>query len=747
MLRRASSAFCLLSSVFCLLCEAQIPIGAWREHLPYGSAIKVLNDGKKIWCATPYSLFSYDPANGEIIKKSKVNALSEVGISTIAWDSINQKLIVGYSNSNIDIISSNKVSNIPDIKRKSIQGDKNIYSIDLIDGKCWVSTGFGIVVIDQLRNETSDTYIIGSNGNNVRVNGISYTGTDIYAATSEGLKRAQKNQDFSDYRNWNTIRTGNIKQILAFQNRSIISQNDSLFILNGAVPGFFYGDGWTITNISVSGDRLLVSQNKPGADGRVRVMRIDGSTEKIISFPSVLKLPQQATQLKEEYWIADLFGGLEKVNASGIEKIIPNSPFELSTGNLAFFNNSILVPAGSVDAAWNYQYLPFGLFSFSGEKWSSYNKYNYPVLDSVADILTVTGDRRNGDIWFGSFGGGLAKLSNNAITVYKQNVISQAVGDPGSYRVGGLAFDEANNLWISNYGAAVPLLVRKADGTLKLFPTPFTLFQNATAQIKISPLGNKWIVSPKGNGLIFLNSGNIDNPGDDTWRLYKQGAGNGNLPHNQVYCVEVDHYGFAWVGTEKGIAIIPCEDQPNCEAYLPVVKDGTTTGYLLQDENVLSIATDGANRKWVGTAKGLWLISADGEKVLEHYTEDNSPLLGNIVRSIVIDPRSGEIFIETNKGLCSYRGWANEFDGSGSTVTVFPNPVTKNYSGLIGIRGLENDSRVQITELNGRILFETRSLGGQAVWNGRDRSGRRPASGTYLVLSNNKLVGKIIFIQ
>lgn len=44
---------------------------------------------------------------------------------------------------------------------------------------------------------------------------------------------------------------------------------------------------------------------------------------------------------------------------------------------------------------------------------------------------------------------------------------------------------------------------------------------------------------------------------------------------------------------------------------------------------------------------------------------------------------------------------------------------------------------VKITELNGRLLYQTRALGGQAVWNGRDARGHAVATGVYLVLATD----------
>ena len=146
------------------------------------------------------------------------------------------------------------------------------------------------------------------------------------------------------------------------------------------------------------------------------------------------------------------------------------------------------------------------------------------------------------------------------------------------------------------------------------------------------------------------------------------------------------------------------------------------------------------------------MISANGYKVIDRFTEDNSPLLNNNVKKISIDGRTGEVYFATLKGICSFRSTATEGSGINEDVLVFPNPVPPGYSGTISIRGLVEDAITKITEPDGRLVYQTRALGGQAVWDGKDYRGKKISSGVYLVLVSNdgkteKMVTKIVFIQ
>lgn len=740
-------------------------IGLWREHLPYQSAIDVAASYKKIYCATPYSLFSVDLSTNELERISKVAGLSETGIHAISFDSAAQKLYIAYSNSNIDIIDSKGIRNLPDLKRSGISGDKNIYSIYPDNNLCYLSTGLGVIVLDANKLEVKDSWFIGASGGYVKTNGFTKNNGYFYAATEEGLKKiAVNNNNPADFNNWQTISGTNglssssAKAVVTFQNKTIVLQNDSLFVENGTVWNLFFVNNWPIVSINVSENNLMVCQRQPNGASQVLMLDKNGSIQKKIQQAGVISFPENAISRNGIIWIADLYGGLSKWNGSSYEIFKPNSPADVSTGGMTVYNNILYATAGTVNSSWNYQYNRSGIFKLADGIWTNYNQFNFPVLDTLMDFITVAVDPRDETVWAGSYGGGLLHIKkNNTLEIFKQNSpLGQSVGDPGSYRVAGLAFDADNNLWISNFGADRELHVLKNDGVWRSYTVPFLLNLNAAAQIIIDNNNQKWITSPLGNGLLVFNDNNTpDNTGDDKWKIYKQGAGLGNLPSNDVFSIAKDKNGYIWVGTADGVSIILCPDavfQSGCEAIPPIIKEGAFANYLFKGQAVRSIAVDGANRKWMATTSGAWLIGAEGDKVIEHFTEDNSPLLSSDVRSIAIDGKTGEIFFATAKGICSFRGTATEAAETKSNVLVFPNPVPPSYNGTIGIRGLPENSIVKITETNGRLIYQTRSLGGQAVWNGKDYKGNQASSGIYLVIAEDdtkqqKAVAKIVFIS
>ena len=741
------------------------PIGSWREHLPYGSTIDVTASQNRVYAATPYSLFSVDFATNEVERRSKISGLSEVGISTIKFDIPTNKLFIGYTNSNIDVLTTDGIRNIPDLKRENITGDKSIYHFYPDGERCYVSTGLGVIVLNTTRYEIRETWLIGASGGYVKTNMFTRDDSHFYAATEEGLKRVPVNAgNPADFRAWQNLsgsaglaRTA-AKGVVNLGGRVVVQQNDSLFVESGGAWVLFFANGWPIVSINESEGKLMVCQLTASGQAQVVVLNGDGTIASVLQQPGVIAFPRKAIARGNDYWVADQFTALSHWMGTTVEQYRLNSPEDIATGQLLVQNNTFYAAAGSINESWNYLYNRSGVFQFREGTWTNYNGFRYPQLTNLLDFITVAVDPRDQTLWAGSYGGGLLHVkSDNTFEIFKENSpIGPTIGDPTSYRVSGLAFDTDNNLWVSNYGAAQYLHVRKADGTWRSFMAPFSLPASEVGALLVDDANQVWMVAPKGGGLLVLNhNGTLDNPADDRWKYFRGGAGNGNLPSSDVLSIAKDRSGYIWVGTADGVGVIQCATEAvttTCEAVLPIAEQGGFANYLFKGEEVRSIAVDGADRKWIATRNGVWLVNRDGDKVLAHFNETNSPLFSNDVRSIAIDGASGEVYFGTARGIISFRGTATEPEVNNDQLLIYPNPVPPGFSGTIAIRGLAANSFVKITELNGRLVYQTKALGGQAVWNGRDYTGKQIASGIYLVLVTDEsrkeqAAGKIVFIS
>ena len=154
----------------------------------------------------------------------------------------------------------------------------------------------------------------------------------------------------------------------------------------------------------------------------------------------------------------------------------------------------------------------------------------------------------------------------------------------------------------------------------------------------------------------------------------------------------------------------------------------------------------------MGTERGVWLFSPSGEALIHNFTTDNSPLLSNVILDIEVNHESGEVFFATDRGLVSFRSDATESDFQFQGIKIFPNPVTPEFNGTVGISGLATDAIVKITDISGKLVWQSQANGGTASWNVRDLHGKRPSTGMYLVFSatedgSESVVGKIAIVE
>jgi hypothetical protein len=295
----------------------------WREHLPYNNAIDVVATKDRVYCATPYSLFSVTIADQSIERFSRITGLSETGVSRIFYDVANEKLVIAYSNSNIDIVHRNDIINVPDIKRDNLIGDKSIYDIFSSGKNYFLSTGLGVVVVDGEKYEIKDSWSLGQGGARTKVNGFTSANGFYVAATEQGLKRAPVGSNPADPANWEllsgtgTLHPGPCRDVMALNNRVIVQKDDSLFVQDGSSWSLFYQDGWTLQDVSVSEGRLNLCERKPNGGSRVVILNEDATVKTVFSQPNVISFPQRAISVGTDLWLADQFGGLSRFNGTG----------------------------------------------------------------------------------------------------------------------------------------------------------------------------------------------------------------------------------------------------------------------------------------------------------------------------------------------------------------------------------------------------------------------------------------------
>ncbi len=693
------------------------PIGTWRAHFSNESIQQVIR-GDQLYVVAANQIIQID-AKKETTYLNTTTGLHAIGIHKIAWHPIENQLVIAYKNSRIDIVQGDQVTLIDDIQMSNLYADKTINDLIVFNNKAYLSCNFGIVVIDLLKKEIKATYFPNNNRQTVKVLQTIVYQNKLFALTENGIWSNTVDQN-NIWMQEDTMGVTGIKNMFVFKNQLYFNNQQKIYPYKTNIASFQITSG-TIETITVDEDRVLAGLTYQNNGALIQLNSNLPNTVLVDS--TVLVQPVGLLKDGNTIWVADARKGLYEKNDQS-KWFALGGPLSEAYGSNAFSDNQLLMSYGGNK---------IGLSSLNEKGWSNFSQLENIKINFVE---AVSIDPKDQSWWIG-MGNQLIHYDRNKKTI-EQPIPNPPIG-------------------------TIKSIQQKTDGTIALLKEGFGVVLKegnqwnnypiqkgfSATNLKKIVLGNNdlsWVIGPKQQGVLLFQKQN----NQAIWRQLNTGKGSGNLPSMEVTAITEDKDGSIWVGTDNGIAIFQCTNiNEACDAYLPIVESNGFNGYLFQKETIHAIIIDGANRKWIGTNNGAWLISKDGTEVLQHFTTENSPLPNNAVLSIGIEPIEGDVFFFTKNEIISYKGNATEPSATQTAVKIYPNPIAPNYNGPILIKNLVNNALVKITDINGQLMMQTRALGGQATWNGRDQYQHKVASGIYLIfvrddMGNEKAVGKIM---
>ncbi len=750
-------------------------IGIWLDHLPYRNGIDFHQQGGQVYCATEQGLFIYSPGEQDIQRFSKVNGLSDVGLSAIAWSEKHNLLVIGYENGNLDLLEGEAISNYPDILQSgNYPGLKRINDIQVEGDIAYISTDFGIVTFDLSLNfqerYVRETLIIGEESSTLRVLQTALTPDSIYAATDQGLLYASREDAliFSD--NWQKDMSPGktVNLITFFDNKVFINDNnppnqDSVFYReDGVWKHFSFVDQGINSSLKGRNDFLSVTNSFSAQAYRADGTRVYNLTSQAVGEPDFNPIAALVdVNNTDAFWALTNGQGLYlNFQQFSTQNINPNSPKTKSIQAMHHDGSRLFVAPGSINEVWGPLFNTDGYFVLDEFTWSS----KVPSTEEVyPDIITVISDPGDPDHYYlSSYGRGILEYANGAlIRVYNDTTTDGEMlsfAGESQHRVGGFSYDDEKNLWFTNSLTDEPLCNINPEGEVTCFGLGSVAGSSTALRDILYTTEDQVWMQTRTNGIVVANF--ADGTLQGSTRLTGT-EGEGNLPGSRILCFAEDLDGEIWIGSDEGVAVIYSpinifEPNANYDASTPQIPQEDNPGFgdpLLGAEVVNDIEVDGANKKWFATANsGVFYTSADGTEQIYNFTEENSPLLSNNVLDIEVDGSTGMVYFGTDQGIVSFQGVATEGGTTNNDVFAYPNPVEPGYSGPILIRGLVTNAQVKITDIEGNIVFETVAEGGQALWSGNTFSGTRVASGVYIAYITDDLgqvtdVTKILVIN
>lgn len=740
---------------------SKLAIGQWRTHLPLRTGRFVTQSSEKVYYAAEQSILVINKTDFELEEISRVHGLSNTQAKLLAYVPGSKTLLVVYENSVIDLVPEegpiftlNQITNF-----SNFVGDKIVHRISVEDAEnVFICGNYGLSRLNLNKREFSFSTFTG-----LDVFGAVVFNGFIYAATEGGIYRvALTEPNPQNFSNWNFLgpesgfpNSYESKAISIFNNQLYFDVNRSLYRMAAASPELVYTRaGFSIQYLSAEGKNLLVGYRCQSNCDRGALVAFATNGQRQEASNLCMGIPNYAVEDQNgRIWMGDEwmeFRVLNRLQDANCTNYVFNSPFSDKVWEMAVRDQELWLASGGVNRTFSYLNRSDGFASYIDGQWKVFTRFNSPYLqgekandnsDDLTDVMTVALHPSNKKVYIGSFYEGLVEIDGEKFQLFneKNSTLNNAIGDIARTRISGLAFDEEENLWVANHLAANPISVLTKAGEWKSFKPSCGV--TSLHQLTIDQNGYKWFCSSSNSaGLIVFDSGKLDDNTDDKCRVFT--TANSELQTNQVNCVTADLDGDVWVGTGEGVVIFECGSNAfdeNCRGTRRVVEIINGLGaYLLETEFITTIAVDGANRKWVGTKNGVFVLSPSGRDQLAHFTTRNSPLLNNAILDIVINPKTGEAYIGTESGIIVLQSDAIEGGRvHNADIKVYPNPVRPDYDGPIAIRGLARDAAVKITDVAGNLVYETRALGGQAIWDGRDYKGRRVQSGIYLVFSSS----------
>ena len=743
--------------------------GTWKTHNAFVSTQidNIFDTGDKVYYLNCNNLFQFDKATQATIALGRQNILSDNMISQIYYDYEYNLLFVAYANSNIDVIDGyGKVTNISAIKNMVLPpttytlGEKThvledcvskaINDITFAGGVAYVSVGYGFITIDETTLRVKKNYHMGKN---ITVYSAGMVGNRLYVIS--GRYCYYGDPTVSDPRNELTRVSGSFATA-----RTYPINDHSIFVMipgaTGALYNYDFSSGTPTLTRLISAGPFNVQKTSTGFIAnfidKSYYYTINSAGTTATKTNNVTSTASSNPNGDGTVWVLDA-NGLHTSGSGAYYKIntlTTASPFWLKYNaamdklyvGMSGPNNSISTTDMNAVNAIN---------TYDGAHWADVTAYTakgggYQFVFSPTDPTTYVR---------GSWSNGLHKVAND---VLKTNYTSS--NSPISSIKPSPAFDNYGNLWVvCSYGAASnPVVVLPKDKFDKTSVSksdwfiPSGLLKLNTGSMQRS----RFMVSKKSNVKIYSDcdfpsgayigrficwDNGSENVKDDNYRLVSithfVDQFNKQVEWVHLMHFEEDNEGLIWVAHDMGLFVLDpdviFDDYPRVvRPYVTTSSEGKAgEGYLCEGFTVYDVGVDRDNNKWLATNNGLYFVSPDGSEVYNHFATENSDIPSNKVFSVECDTVNNRVYIATDNGFAEYVATGEAAALNFDNVYAYPNPVEPDFTGLIKISNLMENTYVTITDRKGNVVAQMGPVMGSALWDGNGADGDRLPTGLY----------------
>ena len=772
---------------------AQYAVGDWRIHTSYvGSEVinvaesndfvYYLTGGTPRWVVgddkewhwveiTEGDLFRLDKLTDENEALSVVNDLSDMSIKQICYNSDKDYLVVIYSNSNIDIIQSDgSVVNMPEIKDAVMTSSKGINDVTFADGLIYLATDFGYVVIDDNKFVVKESHLYGKT-----FLSVGKVGNQLLLSTEDGLYYGNANE-YHDQLSSFTYDRSLYGRIWPLKGNTFYRITSKVRLVTMTIDAEGHATFAPRDIIDKVTRETVVLQNTVGGylinvPEEAMCYKTDENGEVVEEIETSGELYSANPNGDGTYWAAGE-EGLHEWNSESY--YLPNA-LSFSSPLWMTYNKGkdmFYVSTPTANAYYKGMMMKTQVNTYDGIMWNNVTPEKAPTYGTYWIEFLPDDDNT---YFIGGWTNGLHKVVNDEVVL-----TYNADNSPLLKRDGAMhpitSIDRYGNVWVvQSY--------ENPEHPVMVLPAAKAKLNEVTASDWITP-SMKEINNEYTQRASFISTryGNYDiklfTDGDFERPLFIWNCA-GEIPQNPdkrsftrltdqdgqyfgwtyIMCLAEDLSGTVWMGTSEGIVSFNPAQAFGENFKVNHIKvprnDGTgMADYLLDGIQVNGIAVDGANRKWIATeGSGLFLVSADGTKIINKFNATNSPLASNTVYKVCCNPNSNSVFVTTPEGLYEYFSDSTPAESSYDNIYAYPNPVRPDFIGNVTITGLMDNSLVKIADASGNVICQLKSTGGMATWDCCNQWGEPVKTGVYMVLcsqangSGQAVVTKIAVIR
>jgi ligand-binding sensor domain-containing protein/serine phosphatase RsbU (regulator of sigma subunit) len=371
-----------------------------------------------------------------------------------------------------------------------------------------------------------------------------------------------------------------------------------------------------------------------------------------------------------------------------------------------------------------------GLRKFNHEE-NKFENYRMPHMTTYFNTTCLLEDR-NGNLWFGTYNGGLYKYIMSESRMEVTDFPKEGVSSNWIYC---LTEDSKGRVWVGTFGAGLAVfngdkmkrfnsqnglkaskiydIIEDVEGNILIADQSngLTIFKGEAFEIlnekEILPDPNVNAIYRDKKGLMWFgtNAGiSVCEPGSERKPVIFNSA-NKSIPEDIRFFKE-DRDGNLWIGSNEGGVILFNMKSSKFEAQ-PYINS-----IIHRDFQVKALEVDRQNNLWIGTNEGV-AVGTINQQNFQRYTNlDSLTVVG--ITALYCDP-DGNMWIGTDRmggkpGLIKFNSANNNFKRVSALSGIIPKALVMDSKGVLwigtseGLKAFRNDSIIlALTENDGLL--------------------------------------------